>query len=61
MKTADSIVVSTANCDVHLDGHGFYVTCRACPYVSVYTAAKHIARKWAECHDNDQPGDHRAS
>lgn len=61
MRGTDTIVETTANCDIHLDGFGFYVTCRACPHVSEYTHAKHRARQWAEAHDNDEPGraDHR--
>jgi hypothetical protein len=58
---AGTVVASTANCEVVLDAFGFYARCGNCPYVSEYTAAKFRARQWAEAHDEDQPGDHRAS
>jgi hypothetical protein len=61
--TKGTVVVTTNNCEIVLDAHGFYVRCTApdCTYVSVYTASKYIARKWADAHDEDQPDDGRAS
>jgi len=55
-----TVVAGTANCEIVLDSYGFYARCLHCPYVSEYTAAKFRARQWAEAHDQDQPGDHRA-
>lgn len=62
-NTTGTVVVTTNNCEVVLDGFGFYVRCLApnCTYVSKYTHAKHVARQWAEAHDEDQPNDGRAS
>lgn len=58
-----AVVASTVNCEIVLDPYGFYARCTArdCTYVSEYTAAKFKARQWAEAHDEDQPGDHRAN
>jgi hypothetical protein len=58
---AGTVVITTDNCEVVLDEHGFYVRCTNCPHVSEYTAAKHVARGWALAHDAGQPGDGRAS
>ena len=54
-----TMVAETANCKIWLDARGFYVTCTNCPYVSKITPAKHIARRWANAHDNGQPDDGR--
>ena len=56
-----TIVARTRNCEILIDKRGFYVRCTHCPYVSEYTAAKHIARRWADAHDGDQPDDGRES
>jgi hypothetical protein len=63
MPDNETVVIETNNCQVVLDSFGFYVRCTApdCTYVSEYTAAKHIARRWANAHDEDQPGDGRAN
>lgn len=62
-NTTGTVVATTNNCEIVLDGYGFYVRCfaRNCAYVSEYTAAKHVARGWADAHDADQPGDGRAN
>lgn len=50
-----TVVITTFNCEVVLDSYAFYARCTKCPYVSEYTPAKHIARKWANDHDEDRP------
>ena len=49
-----SVVIATVNCEVILDPRGFYARCNRCPWVSEYTPAKHVARRWANEHDNDE-------
>ena len=61
-STAGTVVLTTNNCEIVLDARGFYARCfaRNCAYVSEYTAAKHIARQWAEAHDAGEACDGRA-
>lgn len=47
-----TVVVTTANCEVILDAHGFYARCTRCPWVSEYTPAKHRARQFAAGHED---------
>jgi hypothetical protein len=58
-----TVVATTNNCEIVLDEYGFFVRCTArdCTYVSEYTPAKHVARRWANAHDEDQPNDGRAN
>ena len=56
-----TLVAETSNCQIILSDFGFYVRCTRCPYVSEYTAAKHVARQWAETHGSDAPNDGRES
>jgi hypothetical protein len=56
-----AVVIETANCQVILDGIGFYARCTHCPYVTEHTASKLRARQWAEAHDNDETDDGRQS
>jgi hypothetical protein len=58
-----TVVATAGNAEVVLDAYGFYARCRAqdCTYITDYTPAKYVARRWAEAHANDQPGDGRAN
>lgn len=59
----ETVVAVTANCEIVLDSYGFYVRCTVpdCAYVSEYTPSKSVARRWAQAHDEDRPGDGRAN
>ena len=48
-----TVVVTTYNCEIVLDAHGFYVRSINSPYVSPYTASKSVARRWANWYDED--------
>jgi len=48
-----TIVAESARCQVMLTSYGFYARCTRCLWVSEYTAAKHVARRWASEHDQD--------
>jgi hypothetical protein len=56
----ESVISRTANCEIVSSGQGYYARCGSCPYVSEVATSAGTARTWAEAHDEDQPGDHRA-
>lgn len=56
----ESVIGTTANCEIVSSAQGYYARCGACPYVSETTSSTTRTRTWATAHDEDQPGDHRA-
>lgn len=57
----ESVVATTANCEIILTPRGFYVRAISSTYVSRLTPSKSVARRWANNYDNDLPGDGRES
>lgn len=49
----ESVVETTANCEIVLTPRGFYARCTRCPWVTEETtASKYTARRWAESHED---------
>jgi hypothetical protein len=61
LMPGETIVATTANCEIILAPHGFYARSVNSTYVSRYTSSKSVARRWADNYDNDRPDDGRES
>lgn len=52
VRPVGTVVIELANVQVLLTDQGFYARCTRCPWVTETTHAKHVARRWAQEHED---------